>query len=100
MGSKDCPIPEAIKHLKVWELFFLYHVAVVHVVARQRPPQSNSVGLALVTGACECSRSRLAHEGKIVKSFQPQAPRQGMFRPSLPALASHGAKIDILEVDR
>jgi len=54
MDSKDCPIPEAIKHLKGWELFFLCGVAVVHVVGRQRPPQSDSVRLERGTGACEC----------------------------------------------
>lgn len=64
MDSKDCPIPETIKHWKVWELFFLCGVAFAHLVGRQRPSQSDSVRLERGTGACECLGSLLAKAGK------------------------------------
>ncbi len=68
MGTKDCSIPKAIKHLNVCELFDLCGQVVVHVAGRQRPPQSDSVRLARGTGACECLGRLLAH---AVKTSSP-----------------------------
>ena len=43
MGTKDCSIPETIKHLKICELYFVFVLVVVHIASRQRYPRFDFV---------------------------------------------------------